>query len=114
MVDFDVKEVISRIEFLLAKREMSKEEFYTKSGISSASYSQWNTLTHKPTKKKLGAAANCLGVPLEYLLYGSEQKETPTLQAESERIPNYSKLSETNRAIVDSMIAQLLAAQLED
>lgn len=42
------------------------------------------------------------------------QKEKPTLQTESERIPNYSKLSDTNKAIVDSMIAQLLAAQLED
>ena len=42
------------------------------------------------------------------------KKETPTPQMESERIPNYDKLSDTNRAIVDSMIAQLLAAQLND
>ena len=42
------------------------------------------------------------------------KEKTPTLQPESERIPNYSKLSETNRAIVDSMIAQLLAAQSND
>lgn len=46
--------------------------------------------------------------------FENRKKETPTLQAKSERIPNYSKLSETNKAIVDSMIAQLLAAQLED
>ena len=31
----------------------------------------------------------------------------------AERIPGYSDLSATNKAIVDSMIAQLLAAQLE-
>lgn len=42
-----------------------------------------------------------------------EQKNSPTPEG-VERIPNYSKLSDTNKAIVDSMIAQLLAAQLED
>ena len=39
-------------------------------------------------------------------------KQVAPVQTENERIPNYDKLSDTNRAIVDSMIAQLLAAQL--
>lgn len=43
-----------------------------------------------------------------------EQKEKSPAPEGAERIPGYSKLSETNRAIVDSMIAQLLAAQSED
>lgn len=46
--------------------------------------------------------------------FENRQKEKPTPQTESEHIPNYSKLSDTNKAIVDSMIAQLLAAQSED
>ena len=62
---------------------------------------------------RLVEIANYLNVPTLYLT-GEEQKEKPTLQTESERIPGYSKLSDTNRAIVDSMIAQLLAAQSED
>lgn len=43
-----------------------------------------------------------------------EQNEKPTLQMESELNPDYFQLSETNKAIVDSMIAQLLAAQSND
>lgn len=43
-----------------------------------------------------------------------EQKEKSPAPEGAERIPGYSKLSDTNRAIVDSMIAQLLAAQSED
>lgn len=113
MADFDAKAMIKRIESVLAEKGMSKEEFYAKSKVSSASFSQWNTGTHKPTPKKIFAVAQCLGVSVEFLT-GDEQKEKPTLQTESERIPGYSKLSETNRAIVDSMIAQLLAAQSED
>jgi hypothetical protein len=42
---------------------------------------------------------------------GTDQNEKSPAPEGAERIPNYSKLSETNRTIVDSMIAQLLAAQ---
>jgi Helix-turn-helix. len=41
-----------------------------KDGISSGSYSQWNTGMHSPSLKKLQKAALVLGVPVEYLLYG--------------------------------------------
>ena len=113
MANFDVKSMIRRIESVLVQKGMSKEEFYTKSGVSSASYSQWNTGTHKPTSKKIFAMAECLGVSVQYLT-GEEEIEKPTLQMESELNPDYFQLSETNKAIVDSMIAQLLAAQSND
>ena len=45
--------------------------------------------------------------------YFPEHIKSPTPEG-VEHIPNYSKLSDTNKAIVDSMIAQLLAAQSED
>ena len=57
--------------------------------------------------------ADYFGVSVDRVL-GSEQKEKPTLQMESELNPDYFQLSETNKAIVDSMIAQLLAAQSND
>lgn len=113
MADFDAKAMIKRIESVLTEKGMSKEEFYAKSKVSSASFSQWNTGTHKPTPKKIFAVAQCLGVSVEFLT-GEEQKEKSPAPEGAERIPGYSKLSETNRAIVDSMIAQLLAAQSED
>lgn len=108
MVDFDVKSVIARIELLLAQKEMSKEEFYAKSGISSASYSQWNTLTHKPTQKKLGAAANCLGVSLDYLLFGFEQKEKPTTQEGSELDPRRREAWKLLNSLSDEKLEKVL------
>ena len=160
MADFDAKVMINRIERVLVEKGLSKEEFYAKSGISSASFSQWNTGVHKPTLKKVFSAAEALCVEPDYLL-GRIDDPNPKIKSESkrivirkpklteeekreyeeweeeetyfaakrlvesyenkkspapegaERIPGYSKLSDTNRAIVDSMIAQLLAAQSE-
>lgn len=79
MADFDVKDMIKRVESALAERGMSKEEFYAKSKVSSASFSQWNTGIHKPTLKKIFAMAQCLGVSVEFLT-GEEKKEKPATQ----------------------------------
>ena len=49
---------------------MTKQEFYEKSGISSGSFSQWNTGKHAPSIKKVQRAASVIGVTTEYLLYG--------------------------------------------
>ena len=81
-MQIDVKEVIKRVEVRLAEIGMSKAEFYRKSGISSASFSQWNTGVNSPSMKKLKNASDCLGVSLDYLLTG-EQKEKPVLQMEN-------------------------------
>ena len=81
-MQIDVKEVIKRVEVRLAEIGMSKAEFYRKSGISSASFSQWNTGVNSPSMKKLKNASDCLGVSLNYLLTG-EQKEKPALQMEN-------------------------------
>ena len=81
-------------------------------GLGASNVAQWKKGS-TPRQDVLNKLANYFEVSTAVLL-GFEQKEEPTLQTESERIPGYSKLSETNRAIVDSMIAQLLAAQSED
>nr|DAQ49932.1 MAG TPA: ESX-1 secretion-associated regulator [Caudoviricetes sp.] len=76
-MQIDTKRVLRRIELRLTEIDMEKGEFYAKSGISSGSYSQWNTEAHQPSLKKLRAAASVLGVSLEYLLYGGgEEKES--------------------------------------
>ena len=74
MANFNVQEMIKRIESLLVEKGMSKEEFYTASKVSSASYSQWNTGLHKPTPKKVFAMAECLGVSVGFLTGKEEQK----------------------------------------
>ena len=69
-MQINTSSVLRRIEIRLAEIEMPKQVFYEKSGISSGSYSQWNTGMHSPSLKKLQKAALVLGVPVEYLLYG--------------------------------------------
>jgi hypothetical protein len=58
----------------------------------------------------LGAAANCLGVPLEYLLYGSEQKEKPTLQTEGELSPSKQKAWEFIQKMDNETLDRFIAA----
>ncbi len=71
-MQFDVQSVIRRIEIRLAEIGMTKQEFYEKSGISSGSFSQWNTGKHAPSIKKVQRAASVIGVTTEYLLYGTD------------------------------------------
>ncbi len=78
----DTLAIIKRIELRIAELGMSKADFYKQSGISSASYSQWNTGRYKPTEKKLASAAACLGVSMEYLRDGTETKKAPTESGE--------------------------------
>lgn len=115
-MEINVKEVLMRIELRLLELDIPKEKFYTESGISSASYSQWNTGTHKPTTKKLKSIANYLGVTLEYLQTGEAQKEQPTPVTESGLLypPGYELLTPENRAKADSYLAFLLAEQQRD
>ena len=63
----DTLAIIKRIEMRLSQIGMSKAEFYSRSGISSASFSQWRTGTYKPSRKKLVKAADVLSVPVDYL-----------------------------------------------
>ncbi len=63
----DTLAIIKRIEMRLSQIGMSKAEFYNRSGISSASFSQWRTGTYKPSRKKLVKAAEVLSVPVDYL-----------------------------------------------
>lgn len=83
MTKTEIDAILKRIEMRMAELGMSKETFYELSGISSASFSQWNTGAHKPTKKKLAQAAKVLQVSLEYLLTG-ENENKPILMDELE------------------------------
>ena len=79
----DTLAIIKRIEMRLTELGMSKADFYKISGISSASYSQWNTGLYKPSEKKLRSAAECLGVSFEFLAFGLNEKEkAPTESGE--------------------------------
>ena len=111
--EYNIADVLKRVELRLTELEVSKEKFYAESGISSASYSQWNKGVHEPTPKKLKQMADYLNITMEYLLTGEGQKEKPTPEAEGgpKYAPGYELLTPENRAKADSYLAFLLAEQ---
>lgn len=79
--------IVARINALLAQKGIQKKDFYSACGITSATYSQWNTGEIKaPREKSLKRIADFLGVSLEYLLYGdgAEKEKAPATEGEGE------------------------------
>lgn len=120
-MQIDTSSVLRRIEIRLAEIEMPKQVFYEKSGISSGSYSQWNTGMHSPSLKKLQKAALVLGVPVEYLLYGDApaasegaKKETPDPTIEGKRSTVSSFIRESTDASVLLDIMNEVAQKLKE
>lgn len=77
--------IVARINALLAQKGIQKKDFYSACGITSATYSQWNTGEIKaPREKSLKRIADFLGVSLEYLLYGdgAEKEKAPATEGE--------------------------------
>ena len=70
----DTLAIIKRIEVRLSEIGMSKADFYSKSGVSSASFSQWKTGLYRPSEKKLIQAAECIGVSYDFLITGNSEK----------------------------------------
>ena len=75
--------IVSRINGLLAEKGISKRDFYQDCGITSASYSLWNTGKTTPRMKNLEVIANYLETTTDYLLTGLGEKEkAPTQEGE--------------------------------
>ena len=69
--------IVNRINSLLAERGIDKKKLYEDCGITSASYSLWNTGKTKPRMKNLEIIADYLHVPVSYLLEGKERNKKP-------------------------------------
>lgn len=105
----NVKLILSRIEDRLIALGMSKEEFYKLSGISSATYSYWNTGKYNPTPKKLKSAAEVLGVTYEYLVTGENQKEKPVPSEEDELSELQAKVLQKVKKASDAKLLAIIA-----
>ena len=85
-----------------------------KLGIASASVTQWKQGS-LPRLETLAKIAEYFGVTVDYLTGKSDSREKPALQAENgldeEIILSYSRLNETNKAQIDSLIQFLLSQQ---
>lgn len=67
--------IVNRINALLAEKGIAKQDFYRDCGITSASYSLWNTGKTTPRKKNLDVIATYLDTSTDYLLTGLGEKE---------------------------------------
>lgn len=63
-----IKAMLLKVEYEIARQKMSKKSFYEKSGVSSSLYSQWNTGSARPTMKSIGRIADALGLSVEFLI----------------------------------------------
>lgn len=86
----DRSPIVTRINALLAKKNISKAEFYEKCNLTSASYSNWNTGKTRPKMKNIERIARFLGVTSEYLLYGdgAEKESAPDPKTEGAKWDN--------------------------
>lgn len=120
-MQIDVPGMLSRIELRMAELNMSKQSFYEKSGISSASFSQWNTGAYKPSVKKIKSAAKALDTSVEYLLTGAGpgdiKKERPAENGEAlendlpEDIQQLLSICRQNPALASALLS--VARQIE-
>lgn len=109
----DTLAIIKRIEVRLSEIGMSKKVFFERSGISSASLSQWRTGRYNPSEDKLVKAAETLGVSYSYLANGNEgeTKIAPTVDSRYDILDeidvafygDYRELSEDDKATLRDM-----------
>lgn len=117
----DKSPIVIRINSLLAKKGITKAEFYEKCALTSASYSQWNTGKTKPRLQTIERIAEFLGVPSEYLLYGdapaASQGAKKALTKTNEReldmslIKRLVQLTPDEMEKVDAFVQGLLASR---
>lgn len=81
--------IVNRINGLLAEKGIPKQKFYKDCGITSASYSLWNTGKTMPRMKNIEVIANYLKTTTDYLLTGLGEKEkAPTPKDERDFAKN--------------------------
>jgi transcriptional regulator with XRE-family HTH domain len=120
--------MVERIKELCSDNNTSIKALEKELGFGNGTIRRWDK--NAPSVERIAMVANRFGVSMAYLMGDTddpsdkslthwaellpEENKKPTTVSGSGQIPNYSKLSDTNKSIVDSMIAQLLAAQSND
>lgn len=84
--------VVNRINALLAEKGIQKQDFYKNCGITSASYSLWNTGKTTPRMKNLETIADYLNTTTDYLLTGLGQKEKASAQEDERELDGLSDI----------------------
>lgn len=103
---------VDNIRKICKEKKTSIKQVEAALGFGNGVIARWEQNSRYPSYDRLSAVADYLGVSISDLT-GEEQKENPAPEG-AEQIPGYSQLNDANRGIVDTMIAQLLAAQSSD
>ena len=102
-----------RIFALLDQSGIEQKKFAEEIGATDRIVSKWRTAGLKSYRKYLPQIASFLGTSVEYLLTGDEKKAAPISESSLDAT-NYDKLNAENRALIDQMIAKLLASQSDE
>lgn len=70
MRKIDAKLLARQIDAYCAKYGITKSEFSKRTGISTATLSQWRNGLYDPSEKSINAIEMFTGFPIEVLLYG--------------------------------------------
>lgn len=81
-------DTVSRIFELVDRQFKEQRDFAKAIGISSNIVSNWRCGRSGTYTKKLPVIANALGVSVEYLLTGEEQKSAPPVLTDEESVAN--------------------------
>ncbi len=91
--------IVARINALLAAKGIPKQQFYKDCGITSASYSLWNTGKTNPSMKNLKIIAEYLAVSVADLL--PDEELVPQEGIKKDPIPKDEAVSPAAQEILD-------------
>lgn len=91
--------IVARINALLAAKGIPKQQFYKDCGITSASYSLWNTGKTNPSMKNLKIIAEYLAVSVADLL--PDEELIPQEGIKKDPIPKDEAVSPAAQEILD-------------
>ena len=109
------RDVVEAVEKKLKERDMPKGEFYKKSGISSATFSQWRNGTYEPSTENLSRIEECLG-----LSFAISQKEKQPAgsgelsEEETAMLDAFRTLPQQERALVMRLLRSYASTTEQD
>ena len=112
MVELNKEQVagmLMRVDKELKKRGIGRKEFYSNSGVTSASYSQWNTGARTPSISSVQRIAAYLGVSLDYLLTGDGEDDAEDIRERLRESPEMRILFNASRDVPPSALLEAAA-----
>lgn len=93
--------IVARINALLAAKGIPKQQFYKDCGITSASYSLWNTGKTNPSMKNLKIIAEYLAVSVADLL--PDEELVPQEGIKKDPIPKDEVVGSAKQKLLDAL-----------